>query len=259
MSEEIRVERKKTWRDYAGWVFGGCFFIAVFCVALVGFTFLWNVIEPRIFPAQPAAQPTAEQQSTPQPTPTLESLPACVLLPDGTKKCFADFSEAMEYVLNLPSPLPTQPVVNPTQPVTVQPQTGGQTITSGGCPEPEDVDNWLGKPIGTVVKVTTESCAFTHRSFPNTETFTCLQGEYIGQWVCTFDVQGDKVTHEGIGQSAVVWGMTMRFMEKYPGENVCNVANNEDLNGQSQSPAFRVRFQPVPGGIQECPGVFMGE
>ena len=125
-------------------------------------------------------------------------------------------------------------------------------VQSDGCPEPEDVDKLLGVPIGTVVKVSTEKCAFGHRSFPMEATFTCPMGDYVGEWVCTFDVKGDKVTHEGIGQSASVWGSTFRYMPQYHGETVCDVWKNEDANGQDQSPSFHVRFQAVTNGVQSC-------
>jgi len=141
------------------------------------------------------------------------------------------------------------------QPVFVRPTAPAAPTNTGGlanCIDPYTLDDLTGKSKGFWVRVSTESCAFTHRTYPDSFTTTCPQGDYIGQFVCTFDVLGDVVVHEGIGQSATVWGATIRFMPSYQGEDVCTVWHNEARDGQQRVKPFIVRFQPVPGG-KTCP------
>jgi hypothetical protein len=145
------------------------------------------------------------------------------------------------------TPTPNAPTDTPTAPAAPT-NTGG----FANCIDPYTLDDLTGKSKGFWVRVSTESCAFTHRTYPDSFTTTCPQGDYIGQFVCTFDVLGDVVVHEGIGQSATVWGATIRFMPSYQGEDVCTVWHNEARDGQQRVKPFIVRFQPVPGG-KTCP------
>lgn len=141
------------------------------------------------------------------------------------------------------------PTATPATPTAAAPPVQG---FSSNCPDPYTIDDITGMPHGFWVRVSSEACAFTHRTFPQTFNTICPQGNNIGDYVCTFDVMGDIVVHEGNGQPATVWGATLRYMPVYGNENVCTVWRNEYADGQNRDNPFVVRFQPVPGGVQAC-------
>ena len=153
---------------------------------------------------------------------------------------------------NPPSTSP--PATNP--PATNPPSTSPPATTAAApavaCPDPYALDDLTGQQHGFWVRVSTEPCAFSHRTFPATFATPCPKGSKVGEWVCTFDVTGDKIVHEGVGQSATVWGATERFMPSYKGETVCTVWHNENKDGAARANPFNLRFQPVPGGVQTC-------
>ena len=105
----------------------------------------------------------------------------------------------------------------------------------------------------SVQRIDTECSAFVWRGAPEkTVVATCSEG-----WTCTWDVKDDiVVVHEGVGQSAVIHAGTFREVSAYPMNDdvhdVCRLFENERDLGLREDPSFRVRFQAVPGGVQQC-------
>jgi len=105
----------------------------------------------------------------------------------------------------------------------------------------------------SVQRLAEECSAFVWRGAPDESVeATCPSG-----WVCTLDVVDDiTVVHEGVGQGAEIHAGTFREVSAYPRgdavHNVCQLFENERDLGLREDPSFEVRFQPVPGGIQQC-------
>ena len=126
-------------------------------------------------------------------------------------------------------------------------------IVANTCPTTASVQLATGVHV---VHVDSEPCAFTWRGYPvATILATCPEG-----YVCTFHVWNDDiVVHEGIGQQAQISAATWRWMGAYPSEDVCVVYNGEAGFGAREVNSFKVRFQPVPNGVQSCTGAWLGD
>ncbi len=104
-----------------------------------------------------------------------------------------------------------------------------------------------------VERVATECSSFVWRGANE----AAVEAVCPSGWICTWDVVGDVVVvHEGIGQKSRILAGTFREIAAYPADDavhdVCRLYNKEKALGLNDVPSFEVRFQPVPGGIQQC-------
>jgi len=152
----------------------------------------------------------------------------------------------------------------PVEPAAQAPQAEAESVspTEPPAPQVEETEECL--PGATtkqaqaltgvsVQRIDTECSTWVWRGAPEeTVLATCPQG-----WICTWDEIDDiVVVQEGVGQPGSIYAGTFRQVSAFPSSDavhdVCELFRKERDLGMREDLSFQVRFQAIPGGVQQC-------